>query len=127
MYYKSFHFFCRLICRLFFLDAELPVMKDCPANQTLSVNIGESTVTAEWRKPTATDNSGVIPTVTCDLDVGSQFNIGRSVVQCTAYDASGNQAVCEFIIDVIGKLFFFFLSCPNTSYNQGRKCWTTGA
>ena len=78
-------------------------MKDCPANQTLSVKIGESTVTAEWRKPTATDNSGVIPTVTCDRDVASQFNIGCNFVECTAYDASGNQAVCQFIIDVIGK------------------------
>ena len=80
------------------------MLEDCPANQTLSTNTSESTVTAEWRKPTATDNSGVIPTVTCDHDVGSQFNIGRNFVQCTAYDASGNQAVCQFIIDVIGKL-----------------------
>ena len=78
--------------------------KDCPVNQTISVNTTESVVTPEWLKPTASDNSGVIPTVTCDHDVASQFNIGRSIIQCTAYDASGNQAVCRFTIDVTGKV-----------------------
>ena len=88
----------------FFIDGEAPVLKDCPANQTLFVHNGESTVTADWSKPTATDNSGEIPTVTCDHDVASQFEIGRNIVQCTAHDASGNKAVCWFKIDVIGKL-----------------------
>ena len=79
------------------------MLKECPANQTLFAYNGESTVTAEWRKPTAIDNSGVITTVTCDHDAVSEFNIGRSIVQCTAYDASRNKAVCRFTIDVIGK------------------------
>ena len=92
-----------IIYWLLFSDAGTPEWNECPVNQTLSVTTTESKVTAEWIKPTATDNSGMIPTVTCDHDVGSQFNIGRNVVQCTAYDASGNQAVCRFTIDVIGK------------------------
>ena len=101
---------CMLMRRYFntlslfsFSDAGSPVWKDCPANQTLSVSTTESAVTAMWSKPTATDNSGVIPTVTCDHDVASQFNIGRSIIQCKAIDTSGNQAVCRFTINVIGK------------------------
>ena len=92
-----------IIYCLLFSDTGTPVWNDCPVNQTLSVTTTESKVTAEWSKPTATDNSGMIPTVTCDHDVASQFDIGRSIIQCTANDTSGNQAVCRFTIDVIGK------------------------
>ena len=75
----------------------------CPANQELKLYAMEYAVTAKWNMPTAEDNSGKMPTVTCDQDSGSQLKIGHTDVTCTAHDASGNKEVCIFVINVIGE------------------------
>ena len=83
-------------------DTEDPVIY-CPANQTVDSASSLSTAVAVWIDPQANDNSGITPTVTCNSDSGSQFQIGQTEVVCVARDPSGNQAICSFIIEVIGK------------------------
>ena len=84
-------------------DTEDPVFSYCPGNQTLDTFANLSTAVAVWADPQANDNSGITPTVTCILESGNQFEIGQTEVICEARDPSGNQAICTFIIKVIGK------------------------
>ena len=55
-----------------------------------------------WEDPTASDNSGAISHVTCDLQSGANFTIGETVVLCEAVDGSGNKAECSFQVNVTG-------------------------
>ena len=43
-------------------------------------------------EPTATDDSGEIPTITCTPDYPTVFPLGASTFTCTAKDASGNES-----------------------------------
>ena len=79
-------------------------MINCPANQTIYTTPNLSTATAMWTDHSeANDNSGITAAMTCRWQSGSQFQIGLTVVVCEARDASGNQANCTFVIEVIGK------------------------
>lgn len=56
-----------------------------------------------WTEPIATDNSGVLPTVTSNYHPPKIIGQGSHVITYTAVDQSGNQATCSFTIHVIGK------------------------
>jgi hypothetical protein len=51
---------------------------------------------------TATDNSGVTPTVSCIPKSGLTFAIGPTTVNCTATDATGNSSTGSFTVTVNG-------------------------
>ena len=85
------------------IDNEDPVILFCPANQTKNTAPSQSIAIAVWTDLQATDNSGKAPTVTCNWESGSQFQIGETEVICEVCDPSGNQAICTFLIEVIGK------------------------
>ena len=85
------------------IDNEDPVIHSCPANQTINTVPSQSTAIAVWTDLQATDNSGIKTTITCDLESGNQVHIGQTEVVCEARDPSGNQAICTFVIEVIGK------------------------
>ena len=55
-----------------------------------------------WTEPTATDNSGMIPTVTQSHQPGDSFPVGSTQVTYTFTDMTGNQATCSFSL-TIGK------------------------
>ena len=61
-----------------------------------------STATVVWDGPVATDNSQLAPIVTCDMENGSKFEIGKNEVVCQALDEAGNLAICSFYVDVKG-------------------------
>ncbi|XP_072017008.1 uncharacterized protein [Amphiura filiformis] len=82
-------------------DNEKPVLESCPANQTTNATSGTWTATIVWHEPTATDNSGNLPTVICDPPSGNDFAIGQTPVTCTASDRSRNSETCSFYIDVV--------------------------
>ena len=56
-----------------------------------------------WTNPISTDNSELAPTVTCNKENGSHFEIGKIEVIYHALDQAGNQATCTFIVYVKGK------------------------
>ena len=68
----------------------------CPGNQTVNTPPNQDYAIMVWADPQANDNSGQIPTTTCDPESGSQFEIGETEVTCQAVDPSGNQATCTF-------------------------------
>ena len=84
-----------------FTDNEDPVIT-CPANQTVNTELSQAHSSAVWADPQVTDNSGQIPTITCDAESGSQFEIGETEVICQAVDPAGNQATCTFTVEIKG-------------------------
>jgi hypothetical protein len=81
------------------VDTQAPTIT-CPANIiTNTVNAGDASVAVTFAAPTAADNcSGV--SVACVPPSGSMFPRGVTTVNCTATDASNNQANCSFTVRV---------------------------
>ena len=98
-----------------FVDKEAPEFKVCPGSQTLNTPPGQALAVAVWQDPSvnATDNSGDMPEVTCNLLSGSNFTIGQTLVTCEAVDKSGNNNTCSFLIRVEGSCLLILrcLSC----------------
>ena len=84
-------------------DAEDPTIQNCPKNQSLETNPGQSIAVVTWSELEATDNSGQNLTVTCSVESGSQFGIGEIAVVCQAVDLAGNRATCMFTVKITGK------------------------
>ena len=55
-----------------------------------------------WTHPVAADSSGVSPTVTSNYQSPTRFSQGTHVITYTAVDQSGNKAVCNFTVHVLG-------------------------
>ena len=70
----------------------------CPSD----ITIDDATTTelrVHWQRPTATDNSGVIPVVHSNKQSGQYFDVpGSYEVLYTATDEYGNTATCSFRI-----------------------------
>ena len=60
-----------------------------------------------WTEPTATDNSGMTPTVTQSHQPGDSFLVGTTQVTYTFTDIAGNEAMCSFTV-TIGNLHSLF-------------------
>ncbi|XP_038055917.1 ephrin type-A receptor 3-like [Patiria miniata] len=76
-------------------DSDRPVIwsSTCPSALNRTAGPGSSTETVTWTKPTATDSSGVPPTVECTPPSGSIFEIGDQTVtyfdECNATSIEG--------------------------------------
>nr|XP_054775414.1 hyalin-like [Lytechinus pictus] len=77
-----------------------PVITGCPDNINIAIPIGSTGVAVTWTEPTATDNSGVVPTSTSTSSPGDTFNVGTTQVSYTFTDGSGNNAFCIFTVTV---------------------------
>ena len=85
-----------------FIDTEAPIII-CPTNKTLETDLKKSTALVVWTDPESTDNTKLTPTVTCDAQIGSHFEIGETEVVCQAVDQAGNLATCSFTVEVVGR------------------------
>ena len=85
----------------FLSNTEAPKV-NCPTNQTLETDLNKSTALVVWTDLIATDNSKLTPTVICNAQNGSKFEIGDTHVVCQAVDQAGNQATCSFTVSVLG-------------------------
>ena len=63
---------------------------------------GQPTAVAVYN-PIVSDNSGQSLNVSCNVESGSEFDIGQTDVICEVYDSSGNQARCNFTVEVKGE------------------------
>ncbi|XP_041454248.1 mucin-17-like isoform X7 [Lytechinus variegatus] len=77
-----------------------PVISGCPDNINIAIPIGSTGVAVTWTEPTATDNSGIVPTSTSTSSPGDTFNVGTTQVSYTFTDGSGNNAFCIFTVSV---------------------------
>ena len=70
----------------------------CPSKITID-NATTLQIRVYWQEPTATDNSGVLSSVTSTRRSGDIFSVpGTYEVLYTAKDESGNEAICSFRI-----------------------------
>ena len=86
-------------------DVTKPVISNCPSNQNLIADLGQSCKNATWTAPTATDNCSTptlafVTSPTAGLTNGGCYPIGTTTVTYTATDAKGNTATCSFTITV---------------------------
>jgi hypothetical protein len=76
----------------------------CPADLGVPCTDPSGTVVT-FADPTASDNCTPPPTVSCSPASGDVFPSGATTtVNCTATDASGNEATCSFDVTVGGEL-----------------------
>ncbi|XP_038068995.1 mucin-17-like isoform X23 [Patiria miniata] len=75
-------------------DDVAPFILNCPSN----ISLPFGTDTASWTEPTATDNSGQVPSVDRSHEPGAVFTEDSTMVTYTFTDAMGNQANCVFLV-----------------------------
>ena len=84
---------------VYFTDLEAPLIT-CPAN------ISSTQASVSWIDPSATDNVDSSPVISCNPSSGSHFDVGQTIVTCTATDHVGNQNSCDFFVNA-GMTYFF--------------------
>eukprot|EP00057_Strongylocentrotus_purpuratus_P002692 XP_003725040.2 PREDICTED: sushi, von Willebrand factor type A, EGF and pentraxin domain-containing protein 1 [Strongylocentrotus purpuratus] len=81
------------------VDLELPVFEDCPSDIVAFASKNSDKANVEW-SAIATDNDpSQEPVVTCNPQPGI-LTIGVHVVRCSALDEAGNEATCQFTVEV---------------------------
>ena len=83
-------------------DTIPPIISGCPDPISGMIPFGTTSVNVPWTDPTATDNSGMTPTLTQSHIPGDSFSVGTTQVTYTFTDMVGNQATCTFSV-TIGK------------------------
>ncbi len=89
-------------------DREAPVISNCPDPVMVRVAPGITEEVVTWIEPTATDNSGMVPTITQSHQPGDSFPVGETEVRYIFTDDIGNEALCTFLV-TIGKLVTVFI------------------
>jgi uncharacterized repeat protein (TIGR01451 family) len=74
-------------------------MITCPANVVQSTDPGQCSAVVNYPAPTVSDNCPG-STVVCNPRSGSTFPKGTTTVTCTATDAGGATATCQFTVTV---------------------------
>ena len=81
-------------------DTTPPAINGCPEPLNFTVPPGSLSGKPTWIEPTATDNSGMIPTLTQSHQPGDIFFVGVTLINYTFTDIAGNQALCLFTVTV---------------------------
>ena len=79
-------------------DITPPVIQGCPNSINVITPVGMTSMAVTWTEPTATDNSGMIPSVTQSHRPGDSFSLGTAQVIYRFTDMSGNEATCSFAV-----------------------------
>ncbi|MDB9838442.1 HYR domain-containing protein, partial [bacterium] len=83
----------------------------CPASFT-AYGAADSTLTSvSWTAATGTDNCS-IDTVYSDVQIGTYFPLGATIVTYVAIDGSGNTDTCSFTITVVDTVSPVITNCP---------------
>lgn len=88
---------CRTLVTV--IDAEKPVIEDCPEDIYLKLAPGISVQNIDWKEPTFSDNVNVAH-VYKTKSPGQLLGAGNHRVTYVAADSSGNIATCQFAIDI---------------------------
>jgi hypothetical protein len=75
------------------VDVQAPVFSNCPATRQ---GMSSTSKLTDPSVPSATDNSGNAPGIVCQPAMNGSFELGTTGVACSATDAAGNSAVCNF-------------------------------
>ncbi|XP_072014217.1 hyalin-like [Amphiura filiformis] len=110
---------CSFVIMVIEIDNVAPEIIGCEQSASYTVSVGTMSLVVTWTEPTATDNSGMTPTVTQSHQPGDSFPVGMTQVTYTFTDQAGNDATCTFaiIIQAIDNISPIISNCPqSTSY-----------
>lgn len=93
------------------IDAESPIIDQCPTDITLSSDAGLCGAIVSWPSPVASDNCSVVLAQTGGIANGAEFPTGTTLVTYTATDPSGNAATCTFNVTVLDGEAPVILNC----------------
>eukprot|EP00057_Strongylocentrotus_purpuratus_P017942 XP_011672416.1 PREDICTED: sushi, von Willebrand factor type A, EGF and pentraxin domain-containing protein 1-like [Strongylocentrotus purpuratus] len=79
-------------------DSQPPTILHCPYDFIVYASRGEFEADVTWNV-TATDNEGLSPSISCNVQQGMMVE-GDYSVTCVAMDTSGNSARCSFDVSV---------------------------
>ena len=83
------------------MDTTAPLIRGCPSNQTITYESAATQgLTIIWTEPHATDISGTADLISRSHQPEQLFPDGSTTVSYTFSDASGNKAVCRFVVTV---------------------------
>ena len=85
-------------------DTQPPTV-NCPADQTVTADMGKQTATVQWNPPTATDNSGGNVAILQELTSPAILGVGAHVIKAIAFDSAGRSSSCSFTITVNGQSY----------------------
>ena len=74
------------------------MVNGCPDPIEITISFGMTSMSVTWIEPTATDNSGITPTITQSHQPGNSLPVGTTHVTYTFTDMAENQAMCSFNI-----------------------------
>jgi len=80
-------------------DNEVPLILDSPADISTGTDEGVCGATIDWNEPTADDNCQAVG-LASDIQSGSLFEVGSTVVTYTVGDPSGNSAMVSFVVTI---------------------------
>ena len=95
------------------IDVQPPSIQ-CPPNQELSTETGQSYAIVTWEVPVPSDNSNVSLSLK-GLRPPQQFYVGRHYVRYEVTDTAELSTSCTFSIDVKGA---YFLLCFELHFNR---------
>ncbi|XP_072023013.1 hyalin-like isoform X3 [Amphiura filiformis] len=81
-------------------DVVPPVVLYCPGPIRRTLAEGSTSLSVNWIEPSATDNSGIAPTIYMTHSSGGDFTIGSTQVVYTFTDQAGNSATCRFTVEI---------------------------
>ncbi|XP_072045206.1 hyalin-like [Amphiura filiformis] len=81
-------------------DTTPPLIKGCPQDIHMSIEMGETSTSLSWTKPTASDQDGRVMLLDFTHIPGQIFSIGSTDVDYTYADDSYNVAHCRFAVVV---------------------------
>jgi gliding motility-associated-like protein len=109
------------------VDAEQPVVANCPSDISIPAENGICGATATWTAPTFTDNCGAV-VVDASHASGDLFPVGTTEVIYTATDATGNITICTFEVTVTDTQAPLIANCPaNINSCSTQVSWTEPA
>jgi gliding motility-associated-like protein len=109
------------------VDAEQPVVANCPSDIAIPAENGICGATATWTVPTFTDNCGAV-VVDASHASGDLFPVGTTEVVYTATDAAGNITICTFEVTVTDTQAPLIANCPvNINSCSTQVSWTEPA
>ncbi|MEZ4940096.1 MAG: HYR domain-containing protein [Saprospiraceae bacterium] len=88
-----------------------PVINNCPPGFVFEMPSDKCDTLVTWTPPTSSDNCMLDTLIASDMP-GTVFSTGVHTVSYTAIDASGNSAVCTFVVAVNDNQPPVFTSCP---------------
>ncbi|XP_072168931.1 hyalin-like [Diadema setosum] len=89
-----------------------PQLVNCPTDISVTLPVSSTTISVPWTAPTATDDSGIMPTVTGSRQPGSLFGEGTTSVTYTATDNQGASSSCTFNVIVTDQIPLN-ITCPD--------------